>query len=194
MLVRLLAAEVRLVCLDDPAKEAVLVVIVVLLSAGFTDAVQEEPGRLLRDSDLLRQLEGRNTLPGSGQQIHREEPLVERDVRPLHDRSCTKGEIQPATGAAVVPCEPELVDRVHDAARGAGWLTVPALLLHVLAGCIRSGKHPTQFIGADSGLAHVSIVVMEASLVKYIVPFLSRTMTNKELGFYGMDTFKLTPK
>ena len=25
-------------------------------------------------------------------------------------------------------------------------------------------------------------------------PFVNRTMTNKELGFYGMDTFKLTPK
>src|ERR1035441_6716280 len=91
-------------------------------------------------------------------------------MRPLHDGSGTDGKVQLATWAAIVTHRAEFVDRPYDAARRAGGFTVPALLLHVLTGCIWGRKLPAEFIGADGGLAHGPILVTGVSRDKYIVP------------------------
>src|ERR1035438_10136062 len=91
-------------------------------------------------------------------------------MRPLHDGSGTDGKVQLATRAAIVTHRAEFVDRPYDAARRAGGFTVPALLLHVLTGCIWGRKLPAEFIGADGGLAHGPILVTGVSRDKYIVP------------------------
>src|ERR1039457_673245 len=96
-------------------------------------------------------------------------------MRPLHDGSGTDGKVQLATWAAIVTHRAEFVDRPYDAARRAGGFTVPALLLHVLTGCIWGRKLPAEFIGADGGLAHGPILVTGVSRDKYIVPFANRS-------------------
>src|ERR1035437_4097671 len=93
-------------------------------------------------------------------------------MRPLHDGSGTDGKVQLATWAAIVTHRAEFVDRPYDVARRAGGFTVPALLLHVLTGCIWGRKLPAEFIGADGGLAHGPILVTGVSRDKYIVPIL----------------------
>ena len=49
--------------------------------------MQDEPSRLLRNPDFLRQLQAGNALAGRDQQIHRVNPLVQRDMAALENGS-----------------------------------------------------------------------------------------------------------
>ena len=63
--------------------------------------MEHEPCRLLGDADLLRQLQARDALAGGHEQVHRVEPLVQRNVAALEDRACTDREIELAGIAAI---------------------------------------------------------------------------------------------
>lgn len=73
---------------------------VVLASAPPDSAA---PSRFLRDTDFLRQLHGRNALPGRDEQVHRIQPLVQGNMRPLKDGAGADREVLFALIAAVIP-------------------------------------------------------------------------------------------
>jgi hypothetical protein len=70
-------------------------------AAGFSQALQHEPSRLLRYADLFCQLQGRDALTGCNQEIHRINPFVQRDVAALEYRACPDREIL-FTGVATI--------------------------------------------------------------------------------------------
>ena len=69
--------------------------------AGFAQPTQDEPCGFLRDADLLGELHRRDALARGDDEIHRIEPLVQRNVRPLEDGPGANREILP-TGVAAV--------------------------------------------------------------------------------------------
>ena len=96
VLIALQSADERLVNLHDPAQ------LVAVLTASLAEPLEHEPCRLLSDANLFGQLERRDSLAGRNYQIHRINPLVKRNVRPLEDRSSADGEVQLAWVAAVI--------------------------------------------------------------------------------------------
>jgi hypothetical protein len=100
VLVPFLAADVGFVNLDDAAQ------LPPIPGAGFAQTMQHEPRRLLGDADFLRELEAADALPRRHEQIHRVDPLVQRNMRPLKDGASSHREILPAGVAAVEPALP----------------------------------------------------------------------------------------
>lgn len=74
-----------------------------LRSARFAQPVKNEPSRLLGDPDFLGELHGRNALTRGHKLVHRVNPLVQRNVRPLENRSGSHGEVLVALIAAIKP-------------------------------------------------------------------------------------------
>src|SRR5579859_1726225 len=72
----------------------------------LTQAVKDEPRGLLRDADLLRQLQRRDSLAGSHQQVHGVEPLVQRNLATLKDGASANGEVKIAASVAAVEPNP----------------------------------------------------------------------------------------
>jgi hypothetical protein len=89
-------ADETLIDFDDPAK------LIEVWPARFPDAMQHEPSRRLPDANLFRQLQAGDTLAGREKQIHRIEPLVQRNMRALENRSGANREIFLALITAVV--------------------------------------------------------------------------------------------
>ena len=102
MLIRLLAANIGFVNLNYALK------FFEFRTARFAKAVQNEPRRFLRNADFLRKLHGRNTLAGRHKQVHRVNPLMKRNVRPLENRAGANREVLFALIAAI---EALLADR-----------------------------------------------------------------------------------
>ena len=100
VLVLLDSADVGFVNLDDALE------LFEIAAAGFPQAMQNKPRRLLRDADLLRQLQAGYALAGRHKQIHRVNPLVQRNVAALENRAGADGEIFLALVAAVEPARP----------------------------------------------------------------------------------------
>jgi hypothetical protein len=65
-------------------------------------AVKDEPSRLLRDADLLGQLQAGNALARRQRQIHRVNPLMQRNMRALENRVGADREVLFALIAAVI--------------------------------------------------------------------------------------------
>lgn len=83
-----LTADVGFVYLDNALQ------LVDVVPAGFAEPLEHKPRRFLRNAYLFAQLERRDAFAGRNKQIHRIDPFVERNVRPLEDRSRSHGEIQ----------------------------------------------------------------------------------------------------
>ena len=79
VLVGLFAADIGFVNFDDALQ------LFELRSARLAKPVKDKPSRLLRDPDFLGELHGRNALARRHKQIHRVNPLVQRNVRPLEN-------------------------------------------------------------------------------------------------------------
>ena len=101
MLIGLLAANISFVDFDDAGK------LLEITAAGFPQPVQNEPGRLLRDPDSLASTWS-ICLCGRDQQIHRVNPLMQRNVGALEDRSGSNREIFLALIAAIEAAIPFL--------------------------------------------------------------------------------------
>jgi len=95
MLVSFFAAEVGFVDFDYALQ------LLQLTAASLAETVEHKPRGLLRNPNLLRQLHGGNPLTSGQKQVHRIEPFVQWDVRPLENRACTDGEIELSFVAAV---------------------------------------------------------------------------------------------
>jgi hypothetical protein len=63
------------------------------IAAGLAETAKDKPSRLLRYADFLRQLHRGNALARRHKQIHRVNPLVQRNVRPLENRARAHREI-----------------------------------------------------------------------------------------------------
>lgn len=72
-----------------------------LRSARFAETVQDKPSRFLRDPDFLGELHRRNALTRRDKQVHCINPLVQRNMRPLENRSSPNGEVLFALIAAI---------------------------------------------------------------------------------------------
>ena len=115
--------------------------------------MKHEPCRFLLHTNLFGDLHGRDALAGRDEQVHRIEPLVERDVRPLEDRASTDRKVKLALIAAV---EASLTGR--DAVlTGAGWADDafrPEARLQVEPRCLLIGEHLEELKGTDGRTAH----------------------------------------
>jgi len=74
----------------------------IVSTAGFAKPMQDEPSRLLRDTDFLGELHAGDALAGRHKQIHRVNPFVQGNVAPLEYRSGADREVLLALIAAVV--------------------------------------------------------------------------------------------
>lgn len=70
-------------------------------AARFAEPLKHKPSRFLCNAYLFTQLERRDALTGRYEQIHRVNPLVEWNVRPLKDRAGSHREIQRASVTAI---------------------------------------------------------------------------------------------
>ncbi len=73
-----------------------------LVAASLAKAPEHEPSRLLGNADLGRELHRRNALARGDEQVHRVDPLMQRDMRAFHDGAGADGEVFLALVAAVV--------------------------------------------------------------------------------------------
>lgn len=97
VLIALLSADEAFVHFDDAAQ----LIKVIARAARLTQTLEHKPSRLLRDADLLRQLQARDALACGNEQVHGVEPLVQGNVAALEDRACADREIE-GTGVAAV--------------------------------------------------------------------------------------------
>jgi hypothetical protein len=70
-------------------------------TARLAQSVKDEPRGFLRNADFLGELHGRNALARRHKQIHRINPLMQRNVRPLENRSGSNREVLLALIAAI---------------------------------------------------------------------------------------------
>src|SRR6185437_558572 len=68
----------------------------------FAQTVQDEPRRFLCDANLFRELQATDALPRRHEQIHRIEPLVQRNFAALENGSGADGESQHTVIAEIV--------------------------------------------------------------------------------------------
>ena len=73
------------------------------VAARLAEPTEHEPCRLLCDADFLGELHATDTLARGHQEVHRIDPLVQRDMRPFEDRSGADREVFLALVAAVEP-------------------------------------------------------------------------------------------
>jgi len=95
VLVGFLPADVGFVDFDDAGELAEI------LAARLAQPAEDEPRGLLRDANFLRQLHRRDALARGHNEIHRVNPLVQRNVRPLENSAGANREILFALVAAV---------------------------------------------------------------------------------------------
>lgn len=94
--VRLLSAEIGFVDFNDALK------LREVIAARFAQTMQDEPCAFLCDADLFAELNRADALARRDEQVHRIEPLVQRDVRPLKDGAGADGEILRAGVTTVI--------------------------------------------------------------------------------------------
>jgi hypothetical protein len=124
-----------------------------ITAASLTKTVKHEPYRFLLNTDFFGDLHGRDALAGRDEQVHDIQPLMERDVRPLEDGSCTNREVKLAFVATM---ETSLAwrDAVLTGAGWAGDALGPETAFEVDSRRFLIGKHLEQLEGADSRSAH----------------------------------------
>ncbi len=147
VLVGFLAAKERFIDFDNTLE------LRQFATASLTQAVEHEPRRFLLYADFLGDLHGRNALAGRDEQIHRIEPLMEWDVRPLEDGAGTDREVKLALIAAMKASLTRR-DAILTRARRAGNAFRPKARLQVKPCCLLIRKHLEKLKGADSRTAH----------------------------------------
>ena len=75
-----------------------------IVAHGLADAMAEEPSRLAGDPERPLQLLGAHALLGLAHEVDGGEPLAEREMAAMHDRSGRHGEAMPT--ALAVPLAP----------------------------------------------------------------------------------------
>src|SRR6185437_2395350 len=128
VLVIFLAAQVRFVRFDDARQHASAPITV---AARFANALKHEPRTLLCDAEFLADLHRRNTLARRGNQVHRIEPLIERDMRALENRASTDSEVLLAREATEVADNRADLDTLNFVAVRARRRTLPTTRLKV---------------------------------------------------------------
>src|SRR5487761_818575 len=149
MAVAVFATDIHLIHFHNTAQH------VQLVAASLTEPLQHKPRALLGNADFLGELHGRDALARRDEQVHRVNPLVQRNVRPLEDRAGTDSEILFALVTAVVPASPRR-DPVAHATHGAANAVRPQAPLKVGARRFLIGKHGEQFDGGNGRFAHGS--------------------------------------
>src|SRR5215212_8345917 len=89
------APDVSLVDFDDAPQ------LVKFIATSLAEPTENEPCGFLSDTDLLRKLHGGDALARRDDEVHRVNPLVQRNVRALEDRAGADGEIRLALVAAI---------------------------------------------------------------------------------------------
>lgn len=119
---RPLTAQVGVIDLDAPGERLSLVAFV----HDLQQLVFELPGRVVGDAELPGQLQCRDTALALGEQIDRQEPGGQRQVRTMKDRTSGQRGLMMAAMALVEPTRKLAVGRV--AAVGADEAPRPAML------------------------------------------------------------------
>lgn len=147
VLVRLFAADVRLVNFDDAAQ------LVELVAACLAEPPEDEPSRLLGNADLLGELHRGDALACRNDEIHRIDPLMQRNMRPFEDRAGANGEILLAMIAAIVAALADS-DPIAHAANGTKrtFGPKPAFEVHPCTLLVR--EHLEKLKGRNRALAH----------------------------------------
>src|SRR3954469_8697455 len=169
VLIGLDAANVGFVNLDDAGQ------LVEFGTARLAQPVQQKPCRLLRDADLFRQLQAADPLPGRDEQVHRIDPLVQRDMRPLHDGAGANREVLLALTAAVIAalaCRDPVAETANRAARAVR----TEVAFQPQPARFRVRNHLEKLVRGNGALAHAEpldyapIIVRKSRGVKYIIP------------------------
>src|SRR4051812_48703703 len=170
VLVRLDTADIGFVNLDDTGQ------LLEFGAASLTQPVQHEPCRLLRDADLLRQLQAADPLPRRDEQVHRIDPFVQRDMRPLHHRPGANREVLLALAAAVIAAFARR-DAVSETANRTVRTIRPETAFQPKPARFRVRNYLEKLVGGNGALAHAEpldyapIIARKSRGVKYIIPF-----------------------
>src|SRR5215218_3204879 len=169
VLVGLDPADIGFVNLDDAGQ------LLEFGTASLAQPVQHEPCRLLRNADFLRQLQAAYPLPCRDEQVHRIDPLVQRDMRPFHDRPGANREVLLALAAAVIAalaCRDALAETADRATRAVR----PQPAFEPQPTGFRVRDHLEKLVRGNGPLAHVDpldyapIIARKSWGVKYIKP------------------------
>jgi hypothetical protein len=117
--------------------------------------VKDKPSGLLRDPDLFGELHGRNALARRHKQIHRINPLVQRNVGSLKNRSGSDCEVLFALVAAIKPvfaCRNALAKSTHGAARSIR----PKAPLKIDPSRLLVGEHLEKLESGNCALGHLA--------------------------------------
>lgn len=142
MLVRFLAADVSLVDFNNAGQHGRVV------AASLTQALEDEPSRLLGDTYLFAQLKAADALAGSNQHVHGIEPFVQRHMAALEDRARSDGEVFLALVAPVITAFARR-DAVAKATNRAAAAIGPKTAFKVAAGRFLIWKEFEEFERAD---------------------------------------------
>ena len=147
VLVAFLAAYKRFIGFDGPAQ------LVDIGPASFAQPVKHKPRRLLSNANFLRKLHRTNALASGHKQVHREYPLVQRDMGALKDGASSDGEINLAS---VTAAEAALADRdsLSVSAVGTQHAVRPQPSLKVETGRCLIGEQFKELKNAYGALAH----------------------------------------
>src|SRR3954447_10976303 len=143
--------------------------------ARLTQPMQQKPCRLLRDPDFLRQLQAADPLPGRDEQIHRIDPFVQRNMRPLHDSAGANREVFLALTATVIAALAGR-DPVAQTADRAARAVRPEAAFQPQPTGFRVGNHPENLVRGNGALAHTDpldytpIIARKSRGVKYVIP------------------------
>jgi len=151
VLVLLFATKVGFVNLHNATEQGCVI------AASLTETLEDEPGRLLCDSNLFCQLHGRDALTSRHHEVHGVNPLVQRDVETLEDGSGTHGEVL-LTGVATVEATLADSDSGVALAHTARWALGPEPRFEVNPCGFLIGKQCEQLERADCACAHEVIV------------------------------------
>ncbi len=180
VLVAFLAAEKGFVNFDDPLQ----LVDGIRRATSLTEPTENEPRRLLRDSDFLRQLHTTDALPGRDQQVHAVNPLVQRHLRPLENGTRPNREVK-VTGVAVVEADALYPADSVALAVGADRAFRPQPIFKVQPCRFVVREQLEEFEGADCALAHGSMIPEYRAFVNYTHVYKSQKCVDGVTGWSG---------
>ena len=131
-----------------------IIPIVVGIAARLPKPLQHKPSGVLADPDLLSKLKTRDAFPRGHEQVHRVQPLVQRNVRPPEDRPSPHSKIKLASVTAIEPVFP-CCKSFAGFARGALRTIRPKAIFEVQPrGCFVREEF-AEFEGADRRAGHL---------------------------------------
>ena len=156
--------------------------------------LKHEPCGVLADADLLGKLKATDALPRRDKQVHRMDPLVQRNVRPAKDCPGADGEIEVA-GVAVVEADALASADPIRFAIGTYRAIGPQPAFEIDPRGIVRRERLEQLKSADAALAHVSIVAEYRAVVNYthVYNSLFLSYSGHQERRQAMGTITLTP-